>query len=192
MALSAHILRSNFSVDLARPVSLETLEALGRKTASLSGSQDLEQSAQKLAQEWGLSLTHEDSVVPLDLKQGTSNPSKKLSEFPLIITSTCRTFAATDDAAILLKSGNIYFDVEDVISKNRIRVEFGPRHIYHIPAGAKLRFTFSDQTTNMAGLAFIKDGLTNVGVFEEKDLDNHTSREAYLRNIEKFERMIVH
>ncbi|KIK62735.1 hypothetical protein GYMLUDRAFT_489744 [Collybiopsis luxurians FD-317 M1] len=186
MALRAYILRSDFSIDSTRPVALETLDALGWKTASLTGSQDLDQSARNLAQEWGIPLTQEDSVVPLDLNKGADNPPKvaqilaKMFQF-----SGAITFATTVDVVILLKTGNTHFDLEDVVSKNWIRMELGPGQIYRVPAGAKSRFTFSDQKINMTGLAFIKGGLTNAGVVEEKDLDNLTIRAAYLHSVGK-------
>ncbi|KIK62733.1 hypothetical protein GYMLUDRAFT_260003 [Collybiopsis luxurians FD-317 M1] len=186
MALRAYILRSDFSVDSARPVALETLDALGWKTASLTGSRDLDQSARSLVHEWGIPLTQEDSVVPLDLKKGADNPPKVAQILAKIFQfSGAVTFATTVDGAILLKTGNTHFDLEDVVSKNWIRMELGPGQIFYIPAGAKLRFTFSDQATNMAGLAFIKGGLANAGVVEEKVLDNLTIRGAYLHSVGK-------
>ncbi|KIK62730.1 hypothetical protein GYMLUDRAFT_242375 [Collybiopsis luxurians FD-317 M1] len=185
MSLRAHILRNDFSIDLSRPVPAETLDALGWKTASLSGSPDPEQSARKLAQDWGISLT-EDSVTLFDLKKNADNPPKIAEVLVQMLQfSGTTTFAFTMDAAAFLKSGNINFDVEDVASKSWIHLELGPTQMYRIPAGAKLRITFSDQKTNMAGLGFINGGLSNLGVIEEKDLDKCTIRMAYLRSIGK-------
>ena len=73
MAFRAYVLQNDVSVDSSRPVTIEELSALGLKVVTFNDSQDPEQAAQKLVQEWGYPLEKEDCVVPVDLRQDAAN-----------------------------------------------------------------------------------------------------------------------
>ncbi|KAE9396789.1 hypothetical protein BT96DRAFT_97112 [Gymnopus androsaceus JB14] len=187
MSFRAYRLPSNSSTDSARSVSLEEFTALGWKILpSQLSPQDLEQTARKLAQELGYPLT-EGSVVPFSFKDLATNSQQmareKLAKLAQISPEADRVIS--QEAIVIVTEGSLKFDVEDIISKNWIRVEIPGNGgtLLRAPAGAKYRISFDQQSMNLVGVAFLKGVLANVEIIEAKDLETHAVRKAYLRNI---------
>ncbi|KIK62881.1 hypothetical protein GYMLUDRAFT_242513 [Collybiopsis luxurians FD-317 M1] len=201
MAFRAYVLQNNVSVDSSRPVTIEELSALGLKVVIFNDSQDPEQAARKLVQEWGYPL-EKDCVVPFDFRQDAANsPEVKilyLSRMPdmhsyrqisnllaqLVQLIENPTFAFPVELAGFVSYSSMYLDVEDIKSKRWIRIYPGPGQLYRASAGLKIRVPLTDQNRNHFGTVFCKNGVSSIGIIPEKDLDNHAARQVYLNSIE--------
>ncbi|KIK62876.1 hypothetical protein GYMLUDRAFT_242507 [Collybiopsis luxurians FD-317 M1] len=186
MAFRAYVLQNDVSVDLSRPVTIEELSALGLKVVTFNDSQDPEQAAQKLVQEWGYPLEKKDCVAPFDLRQDAVN-SPEISNLLVQLVQLIEnpTFALPVEVAAFVSHSSMYLDVEDIKSKRWIRIYLGPGQLYRLSAGLKFRVLLTDQNRNHVGTVFCKNGISSVvGIIPEKDLDNHAARQAYLNSIE--------
>ncbi|KAF5388978.1 hypothetical protein D9757_005069 [Collybiopsis confluens] len=182
MALRAHILRDNFSVDSSRPVTLETLDALGWKIVSSGNSEDPEEAAKRIAQDWGFPVTHAGSIVPFDLSPAAANFSQV--ESILSVVAQKKSYAYNLESLALLKSGNISLDLEDPVSKNWIRFELGPGQGLGIPAGCKFRPHWNNQSNKgPIGIWLLNGDVSNVRTIAEEELDMSAIHQAYLTSI---------
>ncbi|KIK62731.1 hypothetical protein GYMLUDRAFT_242376 [Collybiopsis luxurians FD-317 M1] len=188
MTFRAYELQNDVSVNSSRPVTIEELSALGVKIVTFDESQDSEQAAQRLVQEqWGYPLDKKDSVVPFDLRQNAANTpeiSGLVAQLVQLIENPVLAFSV--DLTGIVSYSTIYLDVEDIKSKKWIRIHPGPRQLYRVAAGLKIRAALTDQNRDHAGILFFKDGVSSLEIIPEKDLDNHAARQSYLNSIGKF------
>ncbi|KAF5388981.1 hypothetical protein D9757_005070 [Collybiopsis confluens] len=183
MPFRAYVLREDLSVDTSRPVALETLDALGWKIVSFANIQDAEEAAKKMTQDHGFPLTPESFGIPFDFRLGAPDLSPIIHANKIILGQN-KLFGVGLDSFGLLRSGTIFCDIEDVVSKNWIRVDLGPGQLFRIPAGAKCRMPWNNKPDEVpVGLWFLNGDLSDAKAMEEKELDASPLRRAYLSGV---------
>ncbi|KAE9409741.1 hypothetical protein BT96DRAFT_931863 [Gymnopus androsaceus JB14] len=161
------------------PVSLSTLSALGCTVIlpSEDTTQNIEQTARKLAQNWGYPITQEGSRAVYDTKKDAENSpqaQENLTKFARIHETG---FCPTVESLTAIAEGLAEVDIEDVTTRNWIRMEIPRGALIRMPAGIKFRFPLSEHAPNRKGV--ISDNELLFG----KDIENHATRRAYLGTI---------
>ncbi|KAF9065759.1 hypothetical protein BDP27DRAFT_1424506 [Rhodocollybia butyracea] len=170
------------AIDASHPVSIEQINALGWKILSVGGGQDeIEQAGQKIAQELGFPITQEGCIVPFNF-DAEKNAAPKMA---LLVTKVAEVESSdiclANGAVVAITSGNIYIDVEDVTTSSWVRIHCDTGTIYCVPAGAKYRLPFNEQTKGTTGIGFFKETISNHGLLVKKEIDSHPARQAYLK-----------
>ncbi|KAF9065782.1 hypothetical protein BDP27DRAFT_1366167 [Rhodocollybia butyracea] len=170
-------------IDASHPVSVQQINALGWKISSVAGGRDeIEQAGQKIAQELGFPITQDGCIVPFnfDVEKNTA------PEMATLLTKAAENLSdicIANAAVVVVTSGSLYLDVEDVTAAGWVRIHFGAGTLYCVPAGAKYRVPLTEQNRGGAGIVFFKETIFNQGLLVKKDIDNHPARRAYLNEV---------